>query len=296
MLKIDAKDLEDTLFAVEDVVQEEKYSEETFQTFFQDLQKKNKKIPGTFLQKVIEVTRVLLRPSRRDKLGHFLVITGVDKSGKETQAFNNERKPKILSIYDYLTSRSFEVLRLALPSYQTAFGSLIASYLGKENSQVEIEGDISKEIAWVLWSLDRAQHNPEIEKWLQNNQKNVVLSKRWTETNIAYQKPQGIDERRILRFERNLAKADYTIVLDVPVEEVFVRMKSSGEIPDKYETRNFLSKVSHIYKSIETFYHIGKIVHIDGSGSIEEVNRKLIELVADIKLDQSMQTISQRFC
>jgi thymidylate kinase len=296
MLKIDAKDLENVLFAVEDVVQEGKYSEEIFQTLLKDLQKKNKKTFGTFLQKVTEVTKVLLKQPSRDKLGYFLVITGVDKSGKETQAFNNERRPEILSIYDYLTSRSFEVLRLALPSYQTIFGSLVASYLGKENSQVEIVGNISKEIAWVLWSLDRAQHNPEIEKWLQNNQKNVVLSKRWTETNIAYQKPQGIDERRILHFERNLTKADCTIVLDVPIEEVFVRMKDSGEIPDKYETRDFLSKVSHFYKTIETIYPIGKIVHIDGSGSIEEVNRKLIEVVGDIKLDKSMQTISQRFC
>ena len=296
MLRIDANDLEEVLFAVEDVLQEKSYSEAIFQEFKERVEKKGGTMPRAFLEKFIEVTELLLEPSRRDKLGHFLVITGVDKSGKETQAFNDERKPEIRSACDYLESRSFEVFKLALPSYHTTFGSLISSYLGKENSVVSIVGTLSKEIAWVLWSLDRGQHNGEIEKWLQDSSKRIVLSKRWTETNIAYQEPQGIDGSRILQFERNLAKADYTIVLDVPLETVFTRMTASGEVPDRYETREFLSKVSNVYKNLENSYHIGKVIHIDGSGSFAEVNSKLIATIAEIGFSRFPQTISEKSC
>ncbi len=294
MLRINASELEDALFAVEEVVLNRESSEKDVQVLLSS-RRQTSVLPKAFLQELLRVTKVLLRPLRLRKLGQFVVLTGVDKSGKETQAFNNERKPGIVSLSDYFVNKSFEVYRLALPSYDTTFGSLIASYLGKENTSTNIVGNLSKNTAWILWSLDRAQHNPEIEKWLEGDRKKIVVSKRWTETNIAYQKPQGIDEKRILRFERNLAKADYTIVLDVPLDSVFSRMITSGEVPDRYETRDFLSGVSDVYRNLEKFYRVGKVLHIDGSGSFEEVNRKLVGTAEDI-LSKLPQTISERSC
>jgi thymidylate kinase len=295
MLRINASELEDVLFAVEEVVLNRESSEKEVQELLLSSRRQTSALPKAFLQELLRVTKVLLRPLRLRRLGRFVVLTGVDKSGKETQAFNNERKPGIVSLSDYFVNKSFEVYRLALPSYGTTFGSLIASYLGKENSSTNIVGNLSKNTAWILWSLDRAQHNPEIEKWLEGDRKKIVVSKRWTETNIAYQKPQGIDEKRILRFERNLAKADYTIVLDVPLDSVFSRMITSGEVPDRYETRDFLSGVSDVYRNLEKFYRVGKVLHIDGSGSFEEVNRKLVGTAEDI-LSELPQTISERSC
>jgi thymidylate kinase len=295
MLRINASELEDVLFAVEEVVLNRESSEKDVQELLLSSRRQTSALPKAFLQELLRVTKVLLRPLRLGRLGRFVVLTGVDKSGKETQAFNNECKPGIVSLSDYFVNKSFEVYRLALPSYGTTFGSLIASYLGKENSSTNIVGNLSKNTAWILWSLDRAQHNPEIEKWLEGDRKKIVVSKRWTETNIAYQKPQGIDEKRMLCFERNLAKADYTIVLDVPLDSVFSRMITSGEVPDRYETRDFLSGVSDVYRNLEKFYRVGKVLHIDGSGSFEEVNRKLVGTAEDI-LSELPQTISERSC
>jgi thymidylate kinase len=297
MLKIDSTDLEEILFAIETVANEESCTEKKFQEFEEHLLEKSRTIPKTLLQEFIEITKLLLKPSSQKKLGSFLVITGMDKSGKETQAFNYEHKAEICSVSEYLENNSFEVFRLALPSYNTTFGSLIASYLGKENSTLKIEGgNLSKDIAWVLWSLDRAQHNAEIQRWLTGNARRAVVSKRWTETNIAYQKPQGIDERRILDLERNLARVDYTIVLDVSLGTVFARMTASGEVPDRYETPELLAKVSDVYKNLERVYPIGKIIHLDGSGSYSEVNKALLRTIAKIGLGQNLQTISERFC
>jgi len=293
MLRISAGDLEKILFAIEDIVESDRSYEKEFPTLFQKLQKQSRGIPQTLFQEFVEVTKILVTPPR-PKIGQFVVMTGIDKSGKETQAFNREHKTEIFSLYDYLVSKSLRVLRLALPSYHTALGSLVASYLGKENSATAIIGNLSKDIAWVLWSLDRAQHSPRVEKWLEDNTKNIAVSKRWTESNIAYQKPLGISEKRILLFERNIVEADYTIVLDVPVELIFRRMKTSRETPDKYETPEFLSRVSDTYKNLEHFYPNGRILHIDGSGSFEEVNRRLLKTMSDIESNRFLQTASEK--
>lgn len=293
MLRINADDLENILFTVENIVERSESAGKKAPTFLQELRKQSKGIPKTLSREFVEVTKILVTPSHLS-LGQLVVMTGIDKSGKETQAFNHENKPGILSLYDCLIGKSFKVLKLALPSYYTALGSLIASYLGKENSQIAIVGNLSKDIAWVLWSLDRAQHNPRVEKWLEGSAKNFVLSKRWTETNIAYQKPLGIDEKRILRFERNIAKADYTIILDIPIELVFRRMETSGEIPDKYETSEFLRIVSETYRNLEHVYPYGKIFHVDGSGSFEEVNKRLLKIISHIESSRSIHTISEK--
>lgn len=290
MLRINARALENMLLAVEEIVEN---VEGEFPTQLQKLKTQSRGIPKTIFQEFIKVTKILVTPSSA-KLGQLVVLTGVDKSGKETQAFNPENRAGILSIYDYFVSKSFRVFRLALPSYQTPLGSLIWSYLGKGDPTIKIVGDISKDVAWVLWSIDRAQHNPQVEKWLKSNAMNVVLSKRWTETNIAYQKPLGIGEKRILNFERNVAKADYTIVLDVPLKLIFRRMEVSGESPDKYETPELLTKVTDIYKNLEKFYPYGKILHIDGSGLFEEVNERLLKRLSDIKPSRSVQIVSEK--
>jgi len=288
MTKINARTLEKMLYAIEEIIGA---NENEFTTQFQKLKQHSQGIPSIIFNEFVKVTRILAEPPG-PKLGHFIVITGIDKSGKETQAFDLKNKLAGLSLYDYLVARSYKVMKLVLPSYQTTLGSLIASYLGKGDFPINIIGDLPEDIAWVLWSLDRGQHNKNVENWLKNSPGNIVLSKRWTETNIAYQKPLGISEKRILRFERNIVKADCTIVLDVPFELIFRRMEDSEEIPDKYETPEFLSKVLEIYKNLEKYYDIGKVIHIDGSGSFEEVNTRLIKAISRIESIKSLEITS----
>lgn len=291
-MKIDVRALEKMLYTIEEIMEN---IGSQISTSFQKLKRQALEIPETFFQDFLAAARILVR-SPGNKVGKLIVLTGIDKSGKETQAFNPDHRPEILSLYQYLVNRSSRVMGLSLPSYKTTFGSLIASYLGKEDAAITIEGNLADDIAWVLWSLDRTQHNQRIEEWLQSNPRSIVLSKRWIETNIAYQKPLGISEKRLLRLERNLVKANYTIVLDVPLELVFKRMEISGESPDKYETPELLSKVSGIYKDLEQFYPIGKTLHVDGSGSFAEVNKRLIEAISNALFSQHSQDVSEKFC
>jgi thymidylate kinase len=237
-------------------------------------------IPKKILKEFIKISEILVTPPRVN-VGKMIVVTGLDKSGKETQALNPERNPRITSIYDYLLSKSYRVMKVLLPSYRNTFGALIASYLGKEGSQFQIIGELSEDMAWILWSLDRAQHNPEVERWLSTGLFDVVVSKRWTESNIAYHKAKGVDEKRILMFERNIIKPTYTFIIDISPELALQRMRVSKEKPDKYETIEFLREVRKNYLNLHQYYPYGKIFYFDGSGSLEEVNKKLLQ-----KLDE----------
>lgn len=238
-------------------------------------------LPKEILQDFIAVSEILTT-SPKESLGKMIVVTGLDKSGKETQAFNPERNPKITSIYDYLLSKSYTVLKISLPSYKSTFGSLVAAYLGKEEVSVQILGKLPTEVAWILWSLDRAQHNLAIQKWLRQSSSHIVLSKRWTETNIAYQTPLGIDEKRILSFERNILKQDYTLVIDVTPKVAMKRMTDSKEEPDRYETFDFLVEVNERYGNLEQYYPFGRIFHVNGCQQIKKVNKALLEVLSSL--------------
>lgn len=278
MQKIYANDLTQLLALIEEETVRERNLRNRLK---KGIAAKHLRMPREILQEFIDISETLATPLN-DNLGYMIVVTGVDKSGKETQAFNPEGDIRLTSIYDYLLSKSHRVLRISLPSYRNTFGSLIAAYLGKEDSGVKILGELPEEVAWILWSLDRAQHNLEAKDWLSKDPSNVVVSKRWTETNIVYQKAKGINTNRILMLERNIIKPTYTFVIDVPVETVFRRMHTSKEKPDKYENLELLAKVRKNYARLHKYYPFGKIFYFDGSRSPKRVNQKLLEKLNDL--------------
>ena len=280
LLKIQATDLEHLLTLIEKETLSKERLRERLKT---KIANKHLNVPKKILQEFIAVSEILVTP-RKVNLGKMIVVTGLDKSGKETQAFNPQRNPKITSIYDYLLSRSYRVLKISLPSYENTFGSLVAAYLGKEKSSVQILGELPEEVAWILWSLDRAQHIPKVEKWLETSPFNVVVSKRWTETNVAYQKAKGVKDERVLRLERNFIKQTYTFVIDVSPEIVFERMQVSGENPDRYEVMEFLTKVRENYNNLDQYYPFGKMFYFDGSESLERVNQKILQKLNELGL------------
>lgn len=227
-------------------------------------------LPDPLLQEFFKAIKGLFYPERERK-GKFLVITGIDKSGKDTHCFNPLRLKGVRPIFSLLKEMGYSVLGLKQPSYDTVLGRLVASYLGLGSL---IEGRLSKEFAWMLWSLDRAQHNARVIDWLRE-EGNAVLSKRWCESNIVYQMAQGIDVERIERFERGIAKQDYTILLDLPAEESLKRSRS----PDRYETLGLLKRIRGLYLELPLHYPYGELFVVNASRSLKEVNLDLISLV-----------------
>ncbi|MEM2906007.1 MAG: hypothetical protein QW057_01750 [Candidatus Bathyarchaeia archaeon] len=241
-------------------------------------------LPPAVLDAVVNATEEALTPRREAWLGRFLVLTGLDKAGKETQCFNPSRLASVKSVREFLEERGFKVFTVSLPSYETLLGSLVGAYLKRPalTSPVRIEGDLPTDLAWILWSLDRAQHNRHVSEWLAQGERNVVLAKRWTESNVVYQVALGVEAARILRFERNIVQPDYILVLDIPAWEAVERSKREGFDVDRYEQASFLERVRENYLKLAGL-SVGKLIRfIEARGSPQEVNMKVLSTLADL--------------
>ena len=239
-------------------------------------------MPVEILLKMVEAAEQLLRPTP-PFAGSFIVVSGIDKAGKGTHCFNAEMLDGVTSIYDFLADSGKRVHTISLPSYNTILGSIVGGYLKRKSGRV-IKGEISKQYAWILWSLDRAQHNSLVADWLREDRCSVVLSNRWVESNVVYHQAIGVDKQRILRFERNIIKQTHTIVLDISASKVDGRFMSLDEAKDIYEDAPFLEKVRSMYLRLPELYPFGETYLIDSSRPPEIVSKDIINLLSDIRI------------
>jgi thymidylate kinase len=237
-------------------------------------------LPDLVKRHIIMAYEYLKSDIKFERRGKFIVITGIDKSGKETYAFNPQ-KFNIISIKEFMERKGFEVLKIKQPSYNTVIGGLVGAYLGR-NSKFTINGKLSKDVAWILWSLDRAQHNRAVADWLSRGERYVVLSKRWTESNVIYQFLNGIQIEDILRLEENIIRPDYFIILDIPLNKLIERLNKSRT--DVYEKIEFLRKVKKCYLKMSKYYPYGDVYIVDAGRGLKETNKNLLETVEHIIL------------
>ena len=241
----------------------------------------NSYIPKVILKNFLNSTNQLVRNSTESNTAGFIVITGIDKTGKTTQCFNPDKLKNITSIHRLLIKLQKKVLKISLPAYNTYIGSLISAYLGKE-SKFSIKGKLSPNYAWILWSLDRAQYNNKVINWLNINKQNVVLADRWTESNIAYQKAVGIDHKRILKFEKKIIQPNNIIILNMPIEMLDKRSKNMEDENDLYEENSFLKNVQDIYLKLNKYYPYGTLNIVNSSDNVKTVNKNLIKIIKKI--------------
>jgi thymidylate kinase len=235
-------------------------------------------LPQALTAEVIKVSLSLIafRPSKRK--GKFVVLSGVDKSGKETHCFNQSRLRGITSVYDHLVARGFAVFPVHQPAYDTLLGSLVGAHLGRRIGGLEVRGEVGSRYAWILWSLDRAQFNGRVDDWLSSGSRSVVLAKRWTESHAVYQPEVGVEYERVIRFERNVVKQDVTVVLDVSPAVALQRLKSRTD-RDNYEHASLIKRVRDRYLRLSEIYPYGEVFLVDASRRLEEVNADILSLV-----------------
>ncbi len=222
-------------------------------------------VPQTYAAEIEKSVDALITEIGFRRRGRFIVISGIDKSGKETQAFAGGAD--VVPVSAFIKEHGYDVINVLQPSYDTVLGGLVRWYLNNSSS-------VKKENAWMLWTLDRAQHNRSIAEWLSNG--GIVVAKRWTESHVVYQQVQGIEVESILKAERNIIKQDITFILDVDVQEVLKRLNGRG---DNYENVEMLNRVRENYMRLGLMYKYGTMVYVDANGSPREVNRTLLSII-----------------
>ncbi|MCS7112362.1 MAG: hypothetical protein NZ955_00140 [Candidatus Bathyarchaeota archaeon] len=276
-VNIDAVKLNDMLLSLEQLVSR-------YDTFTIDVMGELKQIcrglHPALCRRIYVSVRGLLTPKPKAYEGLFIAVSGIDKSGKETQCFNPANLEGVVSIQSLLKSYGYRVYAISLPSYGSLLGSLVGAYLGKSDIgyKVTLAGRIDENLAWILWSLDRGQYVVKVSSWLMSKRV-AILAKRWTESNLAYQAAKGVDPYRILRFERNVPQPKLTLVIDIPVEEVLRR----AEKPDLYEQNiGYLEEVRRMYFNLIEKGLIGSSMIINGLGRPEDVNRRLRAVLSHV--------------
>ncbi len=191
------------------------------------------------------------------KKGLFIVIEGIDGSGKSTQAS---------LLQQHLTNSGRDALLKAEPS-TGPWGQKIREILGGDRVPPAEE-------QLKLFLLDRADDTEKnILPALAKGQ--IMILDRYYFSNAAYQGAMGLDPQFILEENRkqNFPLPHRVYFIDIPVETALERIgrRNRNSSRDIFEKEEFLQKVRTIYLSMEP----EGLVIIDGNDTPEAVSSRI---------------------
>jgi dTMP kinase len=188
------------------------------------------------------------------KKGLFIVIEGIDGSGKGTQS-------KLL--YTWLKKRGSPVILTQEPTY---------GEIGKIIRNGVLKGELDPTTEALLFAADRKKHTDEISDELEKGK--VVVCDRYLDSSMAYQGAHGLDRDWLRSINNFSIKPDILIILDISPDEALKRVNTRGERTDYFEKVEFLKKVRSNYLQTED----GLI--IDAGDSIEKVQEEIKKIVS----------------
>lgn len=190
-----------------------------------------------------------------DKKGIFIVIEGLDGSGKTTQARVLAKK----------LSQDHQVLLTAEPS-KGKIGTFIRESCLYENHRLPTEAEA------LLFAADRIEHmQNELKTALKEGK--LVICDRYTYSSLAYQGSAGLSLDWIKTINSRALQPDFSIFIDCPPERVIERLKRKKSVMETLQTQQ---KVRQVYlKYVEK----GELIRLDGDRSKEEVAEELYSMV-----------------
>jgi len=190
--------------------------------------------------------------------GIFIVIEGLDGSGKTTQTHLLAQK----------LSKNYPVNLTAEPS-RGKIGTFIRQCCLYEDRRLPIEAEA------LLFAADRIEHlQNEIKPALDEGK--IVVCDRYTYSSLAYQGSAGLSLDWIKTVNNRALQPDFAIFIDVPPEKVLERLQRKKSVMETLETQQ---RVREVYlKYVEK----GELVSIDGNKPKDVVAEVLYAKVLEL--------------
>lgn len=180
----------------------------------------------------------------------FVVIEGIDQSGKGTQAellrkrFENEgRKTKLL----------------AFPNYETRIGKIIKDFL---NDKLLYPA----ELRHLLLSANRWETKDEIKEYLQKGF--TIVCNRYYHSNIPYGMANGLKRKWLESLDEGLPEPDFVILIDISAKTSLARKASNRDMHER--DMKFLTEVRKQYLKLAKEQNW---IVVDGEQSVEAVSK-----------------------
>ena len=189
---------------------------------------------------------------KNNYLGKFIVIEGLDGSGKSAQ---------VDLVINFLKEKGKDVVVTREPTMESEAGRKIKQALRKEIVVEPLE--LQK-----LYVQDRREH-------LQNKvvpalkEGKFVVSSRYAFSTFAYGYSDGLDVDELVKMNEEFLLPDLTIIVDVEPESCIERIEGRGEPVELFEKLEKLTKVNEIYKKVNIMFE--NIVVVNGERTIPEV-------------------------
>ena len=192
------------------------------------------------------------------KKGIFIVIEGLDGSGKTTQANFLTRK----------LEKTQKVLLTAEPSLGK-IGTFIREDCLYEDKRLPIEAEA------LLFAADRIEHiNNEVKPALDEGK--LVICDRYIYSSLAYQGSSGLSLDWIKTINARALQPDFSIFIDVAPEKVIERLQRKKSVMETLETQK---RVREVYlKYVES----GELIRVNGDNAKDVVAEELYAKVSTL--------------
>jgi len=193
--------------------------------------------------------------------GKIIVIEGIDKAGKTTQA--NLLLNKLNSY------KHHKYVKFDFPDYSTPVGKEIKRFLDGKR-------DYPDEVKMMLLSANRWEKKGEIERVIGKG--TTIIMNRYYQSNLVYGISKGLKLSWLLALDEGLPKADLVIIIDIKTNTLVKRSKNG--ITDTFEKDlELIRKVKKNYRILANRFR-WRIV--DGEKAMDDVSNEVLELIKKI--------------
>ena len=190
--------------------------------------------------------------------GLFIVLEGIDGTGKSTQAKR---------LGEWLAALGREVVLSREPT---------AGPWGQKVRESAATGRLSPEDELQYFLNDRRQHVEELISPSLAAGKVVILDRYYFST-MAYQGARGFDPAEIRRQNEEFAPVpDLLLIMDLDVDSALERIGARGDTANEFEKRENLERCREIFLSLKGE---GIVRVIDTRGTLDEVAARVREAV-----------------